>query len=385
MKTLQLGSIALLLLCGFISCKKDSLSTEKIDGGLTEITAASDLSTNATLSGGGCPECVENFTSTSQTAASNAVFSLSGTTFTAAGTTLKTVATTDDLYTAGNVNVTVSHDADNIYFTLERNNTTGGFGNFSFLSPATGPIITSGPNKTAVNGVPIGTKKIQVVRSRTALGPCSSISFAFGVKGGGSSADAGDVTSPVLNYVLRDLCPPSCSIEVGDYRTQTRGYWRNNNGQAFLSANNNVFNLTIGDAGNTKTFTTPASVKEYLEGNANGTPGVLPEGRTFGAQVLTLLINVTADEKVADFSAVDGKLAKLVVNIDDADIAAHPSWAALASWNGRSVGDILLIAQKVLGGTSTEYSPSHMNELVTAINENYDNGTVDTGFLTCGK
>jgi hypothetical protein len=391
MKTLKLGSIALLLLCGFISCKKDSLSNEKIDGGYADLTATSELSASSALVDGStladCPECVANFNASITSDAMNAVLVLDGSTLTPDGNSIKTIATTAEPYTVGNVNVTVSHDAYNIYFTFERNNTTGKIGNIRFYSPAVTPVPTTGNGNKA--GFPDGqeVKKIQIVRSRASLSACSEITFSFSVGGGGNATVAGSVTSSALSYKLRDLCPPSCSIEVGDYRTQTRGYWRNNNGQAFLTANPTLFDLTIGDGVNTQVFNTPASVKTYLEsGIANGTPNTLASGGgTFAAQVLTLLINVTADNKVADFSAVDNKLASLVVNIDDADIIAHPSWAAFSSWNGKSVGEILSIAQKVLGGTSTAYSPSHMNELLTAINENYDNATVDTGLLTCGK
>jgi hypothetical protein len=173
---------------------------------------------------------------------------------------------------------------------------------------------------------------------------------------------------------------------VGDYRTQTRGYWPNNNGQTFLSAHLSLFPLTIGDGTNTKNFADPASVKTYLNSDiAKGTPGVLPNGGTFAAQVLTLAINLKADGQVASFGAADGQLANLVVNIDDADIAAFPEWASLKAWNGKSVQEIFDIAQKVLGGTSTEYTPSQVNQVLTAINENFDNGTVNNGFLGCGK
>src|SRR3712207_7354457 len=47
-------------------------------------------------------------------------YALSNNAYVLVGTTIKTVATTKETHKVGNVNVTVSHDADNIYFTLER-------------------------------------------------------------------------------------------------------------------------------------------------------------------------------------------------------------------------------------------------------------------------
>ncbi|WP_121352251.1 hypothetical protein [Flavisolibacter nicotianae] len=383
MKTMRSGILATLLFCGFLSCKKDMSSNED----LSQAKAPSVTTTQAVdgIVQSTCPTCVANFTPQTETLASNAVLKLEAGVLTAAGTTVTTIPTTVERYTVGNVNVTVSHDAQNVYFTLERNNSTGLFGNIRFYSPAVIPIVDNGPGRF---GFATEVKKIQVIRSREALPACSEISFSFMVKGGGNPTVAGEVTTTeALKYVLRDICPvKTCTIAAGDYRTQTRGYWRNNNGQAFVTAHPGLLPLTIGDGNNTQSFADAASVKTFLEsGIANGTPGVLPNGGTLAAQVLTLAINLKADEQVATFGAADGKLANLVVNIDDADITAHQGWAALKSWNGKSVQEIFALAQKVLGGTSTAYSPSQMNDVVTAINENFDNGSVNNGFLGCGQ
>ena len=381
---MQTGVLALLLLCGFISCKKDVSSTEDLTQAKARPNTISTQVDEVVLQTG-CPDCVANYTPQTETAATNGVIKLEGTSLTAAGTTITTISSTKETYTVGNVIVTVSHDDKNVYFTLERNNSTGKFGNIRFYSPAVVPVPSTGNGNKF--GFPTEVKKIQVIRSRESLSACSEINFSFSVKGGGNSTDAGDVeTSSALTYVLRDLCPV-CTIQVGDYRTQTRGYWTNKNGQTFLSEHLGLFPVMIGDGNNTEDFPDAASVGAYLDtkASANGTPGVLPNGGTFAAQVLTLAVNLKADNQIAHFSKVEGKLANLVVNISEADIAAHPTWSSLAAWNGKTVQQIFDIAQKVLGGTSTEYTPSLMNQLVTAINESFDNGIVDTGFLGCGK
>ncbi|MBB1283472.1 hypothetical protein HRH25_03725 [Flavisolibacter sp. BT320] len=385
MKKVQSGMLALLLLCGFISCQKNITSEE-----LSHASAKPQTSTAVqTIPDGvveeNCPACVENFAATTTTAATNSVLTLEGSSLTPAGTTFTTIEKTKQTYTVENVIVSVSHDAQNVYFTFERNNPTGKFGNVIFYSPAVLPVTEGNGNKA---GFTTEVNKFQIVRSRASLAACSSISFSFKVKGGGNPTLAGEVTTTdALTYVLRDVCAPACTIEVGDYRTHSRGYWRNKDGQAFLTANASWVDFTIGDGDNKEQFTTPESVKTFLDDKsiANGTPGTLPNGGTYAAHVLSLAINLKADNQMEDYSPASGKLGNLVVAISEADIAAHPTWAQLTIWNGMSVTEIFAIAQRVLGGTETKYSPSHMNELVSAINEAYEDGTVDTGFLSCGK
>jgi hypothetical protein len=386
MKTLSLSVIALLFSVAFFSCAKEEELANPESLQSLELGIMPLANENMLLSVSQCPDCVPDFNAASSTATTNAVYTLNNSTgaLTASGTTITTVASTSQTYNVGNVVVTVSHDANDIYFTLERNNTTGGFGSFRFYSPAVIPVPTTGPGNT---GVASGTKKIQVVRSRASLTACSEVSFSFSVGGGGNATVAGSVaTSAALSYLLRDLCPPSCNIQVGDYRTQTRGYWRNNNGKAFLNAHETLFPLVIGCAANQQSFATTDAVETYLEsGMANGTPALLPQAGTLGAQVLTLLINIKADEQVNDFGAADGKLSELKVDIDASDILAHSEWNSLTGWNGKTVSEILALAQDVLGGCSHAYTPSQINEIVTAINENYDDGTIDNGLLTCGN
>jgi hypothetical protein len=385
MKTMQSGMLALLLLCGFISCQKD-ITTENLSPVKVKPQATTFTQTLTQGIEGDCTECVPDFAATEETSAANAVLTLTDGKIPVLTTSknIKTVQATAEIFPFENVNVTVSHDAENIYFTLDRTGTDLTFGNFRFHSPALETLPTTGPGNAEVPG---GTKKIQVVSSRKSLGACSSISFAFSLKGGSGKKEDKEMTSPVLTYTLRAVCPPACTIKPGDYRTQSRGYWRNNDGQAFLTANASWVDFTIGDGTNKKQFTTPESVKTFLDDKsvANGKPGTLPNGGTYAAHVLSLAINLAADSQVDDYSAASGKLGNLVVAISEADIAAHPAWAQLTIWNGMSVNEIFTIAQKVLGGTETKYSPSHMNELLTAINEAYEDGTVDTGFLSCGK
>jgi hypothetical protein len=50
-----------------------------------------------------------------------------------------------------------------------------------------------------------------------------------------------------------------------------------------------------------------------------------------------------------------------------------------------SIANFLQVANSVLGGCSSQYSPSAINEVATALNENFDNGTVDHGYVNCNR
>jgi hypothetical protein len=50
---------------------------------------------------------------------------------------------------------------------------------------------------------------------------------------------------------------------------------------------------------------------------------------------------------------------------------------------GLTVAQFLAIANDVLGGCNTTYTPSDVNDVADDINNNYDGGTVDQGFLSC--
>jgi hypothetical protein len=53
------------------------------------------------------------------------------------------------------------------------------------------------------------------------------------------------------------------------------------------------------------------------------------------------------------------------------------------TFQGKSVSEFIRIADKVLGGCSSDYSVEDVLTTATAINENFDNGTTNNGYLTC--
>jgi len=50
---------------------------------------------------------------------------------------------------------------------------------------------------------------------------------------------------------------------------------------------------------------------------------------------------------------------------------------------GKTIQQVIDIADQVIGQCSTAYSPAQVNEALTQINENYDNGTIDLGYFNC--
>ena len=80
----------------------------------------------------------------------------------------------------------------------------------------------------------------------------------------------------------------------------------------------------------------------------------------------------------------------LAVGFDDYDPGFGQAGVALGdmkigsgTFAGWTVRNFLAEANKVLGGCSTNYTPSQIEEVADKINKNYDDGKVNLGFLVC--
>ncbi len=137
-----------------------------------------------------------------------------------------------------------------------------------------------------------------------------------------------------------------------------------------------VFPTGLVVGGNYKiTLTSAKAVEEFLP--QGGTPKALDKNYTnpkstkagvFAGQVVALKMNVAFSDH-GKIGTGNVKLGELVVN-------AGP----LA---GKTVYEVLAIANTALGGGATPYSITQLNEAVTAINENFDEGKVNKNFLRC--
>ncbi|OQP45013.1 hypothetical protein A4H97_33155 [Niastella yeongjuensis] len=102
----------------------------------------------------------------------------------------------------------------------------------------------------------------------------------------------------------------------------------------------------------TASYTDPASLKNVLVG-----------------QLVALKLSV-------GFDYADDNFGQSPVALGDMIIASGP-------FKGNTVSDFLALAEEVLGGCSKDFSADQIVETATSINENFDNGTTDKGFLTC--
>jgi len=159
---------------------------------------------------------------------------------------------------------------------------------------------------------------------------------------------------------LRKCNPVICTVTQGGYGAPPRG----NNPATFLAANFPPGGVFVG--GDKKlTFTSAEAIRAFLP--SGSTPGVLNESLTnptkadgtsagvFASQVLTLRLNVSFNPA---FGAL--RLCNTGTSLD-----------------GITVAQILVIANKVLGGDlgalPTGYSVSTLNDLVDKLNNSFEN------------
>ncbi len=171
----------------------------------------------------------------------------------------------------------------------------------------------------------------------------------------------------------------------GQFKTFTIGGWgtncAGNNPGCYRDAHFDAAfpdGVAIGCGNNKLIFDSSAAIAAYLP--AGGGPAVLPAGTftnpttsrgVLSSQVLAIALAVGFDNSDPNFSASNSSFAALTIKA--------------GTFQGMSVGDFLTLANNVLGGCSTQYTPAQLNEAATAINENFDNGTVDHGFLNCSR
>lgn len=191
-----------------------------------------------------------------------------------------------------------------------------------------------------------------------------------------AKSDAGSETSSAKTITIASSC--------GQLRTYTQGGWgaspAGNNPGTYLHAN---FKSAFGD------FLTVGCYpgKFYVKlTSAQAITGLLPAGGPAAALSAVYtdpasLKNVLVGQLVAlklsiGFDYADDNFGQSPVALGDMIIASGP-------FKSNRVTDFLDIAEEVLGGCSQDFTPAQIVETATSINENFDNGTTDKGFLTC--
>ncbi|MFM7103988.1 MAG: T9SS type A sorting domain-containing protein [Flavobacteriales bacterium] len=167
----------------------------------------------------------------------------------------------------------------------------------------------------------------------------------------------------------------SCRVsDCGDHKTFTQGGWganpNGNNAGVYLHANfSDAFptGLTIGCGDNTLSFYSAQEITDFLP--EGGTPSALPDLSVLTGQLVAASLNVGFDGYDADFAGSNVALGALYTDAE--------------GFEGMTVSEILAAANEVIGGCSEAFGYSALNAVLTTINENFDNGTVDQGHLSC--
>ncbi len=175
---------------------------------------------------------------------------------------------------------------------------------------------------------------------------------------------------------------PSGNCDTQGFTTFTQGGWGSPSNSAPGAIRDQNFstvfpsNLVVG--GTFKlTLTSASAVKNYL-----------PDGGTAAAYTQnynnpTSHINVLSGQLVAlklnvAYSAA-GKLGSNITKLGDLVIASGP-------FIGKTVNQFLALAETAIGGGSLNgFTLTQYNDAATSINENFDGGTCDKGFLSCAN
>ncbi|NEN25202.1 T9SS type A sorting domain-containing protein [Cryomorpha ignava] len=176
-------------------------------------------------------------------------------------------------------------------------------------------------------------------------------------------------------------CKAQIRADCDQFRTQTPGGWgstaNGNNPGAYRDAHfSDVFpdGVTIG-CDYSISFSTTAAVEAFLP--SGGTPSVLSESlidpvnynNTLAGHLLAITLSLAFDQADQNFALSSTYLGDQIV--------------AQGTFVGKSVTEVVALANAHLGGCSNAYTSSQFTSVLSSINENYVDGITDNGFLDC--
>lgn len=191
------------------------------------------------------------------------------------------------------------------------------------------------------------------------------------------SFDLKEVSATVEWYSTSSDC------DLKGFVTFTQGGWGSSSNSAPGKIRDTYFNnvfpsgLVIGE--NYKlTLTTASAVKDFLP--AGGTAAAFTQDYSnvtstsagvLAGQLVALKMNVEYDKA--------GYIGTNAINLGDLEILS-------GTFAGYTVNEFLAFAEIAIGGGSLSgFTFSEFNDVATAINENFDNGTVDNDYLICAS
>ena len=191
-----------------------------------------------------------------------------------------------------------------------------------------------------------------------------------------SITDANGCTASANVALVLLSCEGFTTVTQGGYGAKCSGgnwgcYLVNNFASRFPTG------LTIGSGSRFIKLTSAAAVQAFLPSGT--TPRALNAGTLTNPTTKTYS-NVLAGQTVA-----------LTLSLKfDANPSFSPSSTSLGSlvvstgtFAGKTVNELLSIANTILGGGSSPYTATQINDAIDAVNRNYDNGTVNLGYLAC--
>jgi hypothetical protein len=192
--------------------------------------------------------------------------------------------------------------------------------------------------------------------------------------------------SEIMTTTTGGLGMEAAAADCGQFRTQTQGGWganpNGNNPGVYLHANFTAAfpsGLSVGCSadGYSIYYSSADAVTVFLP--AGGTAGILTGNASdpASASIKNVLIGqVTALALSVGFDEYDPNFGPATENLGNLLITNGP-------FTGISVNEFLALANSALGGCNTGYSFSEINQAATLINQNFDDGAMDGGFLSC--
>jgi hypothetical protein len=307
--------------------------------------------------------------------------------------------------------VSVGNDAENIFITF---NSLNGFdftklklvlGDLAHLQTILGPytepptaqVGPANPDYSMTFQTPVPTHTFTIPRSAV-TGNCFYLyAWAFGEKYNGTYLSDwrsswlssttkinSDNATSYTEYCLQDCAPVDC----GQLRTQTPGGWgappEGKNPASYMYAHfDAVFpnGLTVGAYPNNyyAKFAEEENITEYLPAGGQAkkltknylNPATSDLKNVLVNHLVALTLSVKFDAADPDFGSAGMQLGNMQIGS--------------GVFNGWTVNNFLIEANKVLGGTSSAYSIDALVATATAINENYVDGKTDNHYLVCPR
>ena len=183
------------------------------------------------------------------------------------------------------------------------------------------------------------------------------------------------------SYTLSLDSAQTCTIEPGDFRTQTQGGWgascSGNNPGCYRDANfSNAFpaGLVLGCTF-TVTFSSSFAVETYLP--CGGPAAILNNSFTDPSCLNNVLLSqLLAASLSVGFDNYDAGFGNSSTALQDLLVAYGPM-------QGLTVGDVLDEANQLLGGCGSAFSRQDINATLSNINQNFVDGTMLDTALIC--